>query len=182
MSVWVPIVLFTIVGVLVIGGVLTVKSNAKKKNIPDSDLAIRCPKCHSTTYTSNKKGFGVGKAALGALAVGPLGLAAGAIGSRDVFLTCLSCGNTWSPDGFSANMDKELQRSTIGISSQNSTVSKPQKYLKQSVYKQILANAIKNHSDPDVIDAILQGIREDLEVKNISVVSDEDFYRLTGTH
>lgn len=56
-----------------------------------------CPKCGSTQVTANKKGFGAGKAAVGALALGPVGLAAGGIGSKKVTITCLACGHQWKP-------------------------------------------------------------------------------------
>lgn len=56
-----------------------------------------CPKCHSTSLTANKKGFGVGKAAAGAIIAGPYGLLAGGIGSRKVTITCLNCGHKFKP-------------------------------------------------------------------------------------
>lgn len=49
------------------------------------------------TVTANKKGFGAGKAWVGAVAVGPLGLLAGGIGSGNVEVTCLKCGNKFKP-------------------------------------------------------------------------------------
>lgn len=52
-----------------------------------------CPKCHSTSLSANKKGFGIGKAVIGAAAAGPLGLTAGNIGSQKVKVTCLKCGH-----------------------------------------------------------------------------------------
>jgi TM2 domain-containing membrane protein YozV len=63
----------------------------KKQGIP------YCPKCHSTSLTANKKGFGVGKAAAGVLIAGPYGLLAGGIGSKKVTVTCLNCGNQFKP-------------------------------------------------------------------------------------
>lgn len=56
-----------------------------------------CPKCGSTSISANKKGFGVGKAAVGVLAVGVLGAAAGGIGSNKTIVTCLNCGHKFSP-------------------------------------------------------------------------------------
>lgn len=56
-----------------------------------------CPKCHSTSLTANKKGFGVGKAAAGAVIAGPYGLLAGGLGSRKVTITCLNCGHQFKP-------------------------------------------------------------------------------------
>lgn len=53
----------------------------------------RCPKCGSASLTANKKGFGVGKAVVGAGLFGPIGLAAGNIGAQKVRVTCLNCGH-----------------------------------------------------------------------------------------
>lgn len=58
---------------------------------------IRCPKCHSNQIASGQQGFGVGKAAVGLVALGPLGLAGGLINRKKVELHCLSCGNRWQP-------------------------------------------------------------------------------------
>jgi len=55
-----------------------------------------CPKCRSTKTTFSKQGFGVGKAAIGAVLTGGIGLLAGGIGANKIRLTCLECGNTWS--------------------------------------------------------------------------------------
>lgn len=52
-----------------------------------------CPKCHSTSLSANKKGFGIGKAIFGAALTGGIGLVAGNIGAKDVRVTCLKCGH-----------------------------------------------------------------------------------------
>ena len=51
-----------------------------------------CPKCGSRELHAEHKGFSGGKALVGAIAVGGLGLLAGTIGSRDTQITCLKCG------------------------------------------------------------------------------------------
>ena len=56
-----------------------------------------CPKCKSTHLTADKKGFGVGKAAAGAVLAGPYGLLAGGLGSRKVTITCMNCGHQFKP-------------------------------------------------------------------------------------
>jgi len=57
-----------------------------------------CPKCGSTSLSANQKGFGVGKAVVGAKLTGsPLGLAAGNIGRGRVKITCLNCGHKFYP-------------------------------------------------------------------------------------
>lgn len=56
-----------------------------------------CPKCGSTSLTANKKGFGIGKAVVGAALTGGIGLAAGNIGAKKVRVTCLNCGYQFFP-------------------------------------------------------------------------------------
>lgn len=56
-----------------------------------NDDKLRCPKCGSDHIITNKKGFSAGKAAAGAFVAGPVGLAAGGIGSNDIICTCGSC-------------------------------------------------------------------------------------------
>lgn len=58
-------------------------------------LRISCPKCESVSVSVGKKGFSVGQAAAGGIAVGPVGLAAGMIGSKDTEFVCLSCNHKW---------------------------------------------------------------------------------------
>lgn len=52
-----------------------------------------CPKCKSKDLHSEHKGFSGGKALAGVVLTGGVGLLAGTIGSRDVQITCLKCGN-----------------------------------------------------------------------------------------
>jgi hypothetical protein len=58
---------------------------------------VRCPKCGSQTVAGGTKGFGLGKAAVGGIALGPVGLLAGLFGSKKVTVSCLSCGHRWAP-------------------------------------------------------------------------------------
>ena len=46
------------------------------------DSAVRCPSCLSTQIAANQKGFGAGKAAVGAVLLGPAGLLAGLVQRR----------------------------------------------------------------------------------------------------
>lgn len=55
-----------------------------------------CPICNNT-YTwkqvdTTKKGFSVGKAAAGALLLGPIGLVGGALGKKKACYCCGQCG------------------------------------------------------------------------------------------
>ena len=60
-----------------------------------SEEEVKCPKCGSTQLSADKKGFGLGKAAGGALLLGPVGLLGGLIGSKKVMITCMKCGKQW---------------------------------------------------------------------------------------
>lgn len=79
------------------------KVKADAKNVPQSitdipssaSSSIKCPKCGSDQISANQKGFGVGKAVVGAAIAGPLGLIGGNIGAKKVRVTCLKCGHHW---------------------------------------------------------------------------------------
>lgn len=58
---------------------------------------ISCPGCGSLSVSSQKKGFGLGGAAVGGVALGPVGLLSGFLGSRKTYLSCMSCGKNWAP-------------------------------------------------------------------------------------
>lgn len=60
-----------------------------------SQNQARCPKCGSASLVGDRKGFGYGKAAVGAVIAGPVGLLAGGIGSGKTIVTCLNCGNKY---------------------------------------------------------------------------------------
>jgi len=62
---------------------------------PQQEQPVSCPSCGSTQISADKKGFGLGKAAVGGLLLGPLGLLGGFAGSGGVKVTCLKCGYTW---------------------------------------------------------------------------------------
>lgn len=69
-------------------------------NVSDNlqgEKQIKCPKCSSTNISVDKKGFGLGKAAAGAVLLGPVGLLGGFMGSDKVLITCLNCGHSWKP-------------------------------------------------------------------------------------
>ena len=56
-----------------------------------------CPKCvigYLTAVGESKGGFSGGKALVGAALVGPIGLAAGALGRKKVIYRCNRCGYT----------------------------------------------------------------------------------------
>ncbi|MBR0599024.1 hypothetical protein [Sinanaerobacter chloroacetimidivorans] len=62
---------------------------------PQDYDVIKCPQCGSTQIHASNKGFGLGKAAIGGIALGPVGLLGGFAGSQKVMITCLQCGHRW---------------------------------------------------------------------------------------
>lgn len=60
----------------------------------------KCLKCGSENLTANKNGFSAGKAVAGGLLlgalVGPISLLTGCIGSKNIKITCLDCGFSWT--------------------------------------------------------------------------------------
>lgn len=69
---------------------------ARKEDARQNGIAC-CPKCGSTSLTANKKGFGVGKAVVGAAMTGGIGLVAGNINKNKITVTCLNCGHQFKP-------------------------------------------------------------------------------------
>jgi predicted RNA-binding Zn-ribbon protein involved in translation (DUF1610 family) len=61
-------------------------------------LRVNCPKCRSISVAIGQKGFSVGKAAVGNLLFGPVGLVIGMKGAKNVELACAECGWRWTPD------------------------------------------------------------------------------------
>lgn len=75
---------------------ISAKTKTSQNNKPkQTDEKVRCPKCGSTQISANKKGFGLGKAAVGGALTGGVGLLGGFIGSNKVEITCLLCGKKW---------------------------------------------------------------------------------------
>ena len=58
---------------------------------------VKCPKCRSTSVQvmgNDRKGFSVGKAALGGFLTGGLGLLAGFAGKKGKYdMFCMNCGH-----------------------------------------------------------------------------------------
>lgn len=72
-----------------------VRKNEDKKEVDE----IKCPKCGSKQITAKTKGFGLGKAVVGAALLGSVGLLGGVIGSKKIIVVCLNCGHEWQAGG-----------------------------------------------------------------------------------
>jgi tellurium resistance protein TerD len=75
------------------------------------DQGMSCPRCHSTQVTAGKKGFGIGKALVGGVLLGPVGILAGFIGRKNMEFACLSCKERWSAAS-NTNAAQWLQKQT----------------------------------------------------------------------
>lgn len=62
----------------------------------EENIKVQCPYCNSDQLVSKTKGFSIGKAAIGAFLIGPVGLLGGAIGSKKIRVACMHCGREWN--------------------------------------------------------------------------------------
>ncbi|MCB4239834.1 zinc ribbon domain-containing protein [Clostridioides difficile] len=68
------------------------KIRKAKEEKKEKEKIACCPACGSTSLTAHKKGFGIGKAVIGASLTGGIGLVAGNLGAKKIRVTCLNCG------------------------------------------------------------------------------------------
>lgn len=75
---------------------------------------MQCPRCKSDYVGSGKKGFGIGKAAIGGLVLGPVGLLGGFLGANKMEFRCNSCQYKWSLDqtDFAAMFARQKENAT----------------------------------------------------------------------
>jgi len=73
--------------------------NQTTANLTNSASAqnIKCPRCGSAQINIDKKGFSAGKSVGFGLLLGPIGVLSGFHKSKKILMTCLACGNTWTP-------------------------------------------------------------------------------------
>lgn len=71
------------------------REEQRKKEI--ASLPVRCPKCHSTSISTQKRGFKVGRGVAVAALTGfvDVGAIAGAVGAGKYINVCQKCGHKW---------------------------------------------------------------------------------------
>ena len=67
-------------------------ANERKQEMDKEGIAY-CPKCLSTSLSTQKKGGSIIKGLFGGAVLGPVGLLAGGIGRNKVEVYCMKCGN-----------------------------------------------------------------------------------------
>ncbi len=108
---------------------------------------IKCPKCNSEQITSQKKGFGFGKALAGIFVAGPVGLIAGAVGANKIQVHCLNCGNKWLPKKSTNTLNKTITTSgprQKPIKTKNFSKDKTEEERRREIYEKTGLSA----SDP----------------------------------
>ncbi|MBC9786619.1 hypothetical protein H1S01_19425 [Heliobacterium chlorum] len=68
---------------------------AAEEEIEREKHTVKCKKCGSSQVSVGDKGFGLGKAAIGGILLGPVGLLGGLVGSKKTVIICLKCGHRW---------------------------------------------------------------------------------------
>lgn len=74
---------------------MSVSFNTSDEPKEPIDGELRCPKCHSKHIEFDKKGFQAGKAIVGGLLTGGIGIAAGWHNRNRRVGVCLKCGHRW---------------------------------------------------------------------------------------
>jgi len=73
-----------------------IKNDSIKEEESGNKQHVYCPYCLSENLMYEKEGFSVGQAFAGTVLTGGIGLLAGFIGSKNLRITCLKCGNGFS--------------------------------------------------------------------------------------
>lgn len=116
--------------------------NPINQPIPKEEEYLCCPKCHSRELHAEQKGFSGGKAFAGAVLTGGIGLLAGTIGSKDVRITCLRCGNKFKAG--ESYYEKKSPKESVHIELPNGVNVSKREYFSKYNYKCPLCNKIYN--------------------------------------
>lgn len=114
----------------------------KRSNENESEKEyLCCPKCHSRELHTEHQGFSGGKALAGAVLFGNMGILAGTIGSKDVRITCLKCGNHFKAGealiGKGETARNEIETRIAELLRQNETIEAVNLYQKETNEKDL---------------------------------------------
>lgn len=128
---------------------------------------LQCPRCQSTQVTAGKKGFGLGKAAVGGLVLGPIGLLAGFIGTNNMEFACRGCGERWSGAN-NTNAAQWMQRQT------ESAKNVVNKYMGQDLTEALVAGGALVSMADGVLDPaeqtkLIQYFQTSQEMKGVNI-------------
>ncbi len=128
---------------------------------------LQCPRCQSSQVTAGKKGFGLGKAALGGILLGPVGMLAGFVGSKNMEFACRSCGDRWSGAN-NTNASQWMQKQT------ESARNVVNKYMGQDLTEALVAGgALVSMADgvldPSEQNKLIQYFQTSQEMKGINI-------------
>ncbi|TGE35085.1 tellurium resistance protein TerD [Desulfosporosinus fructosivorans] len=134
---------------------------------PSDQGGMSCPRCHSTQVTAGKKGFGIGKALVGGVLLGPVGILAGFIGSKNMEFACLSCKERWNA-GSNTNTAQWLQKQT---ESARNVVSK---YMGKDLTEALVAGSAlvamaDGFLDPSEREKLIDYFRTSQEMRGINI-------------
>lgn len=79
----------------------------------ESQEKLKCPKCNSTQLTADKRGFNTGKAVVGAVLTGGVGLLAGLHGKDNIVIYCMSCGENWKPSEYNDKVQRAINNRKV---------------------------------------------------------------------
>jgi len=132
-----------------------------------SDQGMFCPRCHSTQVTAGKKGFGLGKALVGGVLLGPVGILAGFIGNKNMEFVCLSCRERWNSSS-NNNTAQWLQKQT---ESARNVVSK---YMGKDLTEALVAGSAlvamaDGIIDPSEREKLIEYFRTSQEMRGINI-------------
>lgn len=133
---------------------------------PAGQGGVFCPRCNSIQVTAGKKGFGIGKALVGGVMLGPVGILAGFIGSKNMEFACLSCKERWGATS-NTNTVQWLQRQT------DSAKSVVNKYMGKDLMEALVAGSALVATADGIIDRserekLIDYFRTSQEMKGIN--------------
>ena len=117
------------------GNEMLLSSGEPIEEIPE-DITICCPKCKSKQLLSTNRGFSTGKALVGGLAFGTIGILAGNIGASTTILVCQQCGERFPANKAFIYKGREhainLEKNIVELMRQGKTDEAQKLYIKET--------------------------------------------------